>query len=135
MFGAKKPKCPLEMRRFPLHPHLPTLSTSPPSLLPYQLVNFVCLWSVSDAAYQGDSPTQTYDGIFPESEKIYTYIRILALAREDPYPPPLYPFPLPPFILPIYSPSLYTDQQKYIFLTKIQAYIISTLFVLRRSIN
>lgn len=108
----------------------------PPSLLPYQLVNFVCLWSVSDAAYQGDSPTQTYDGIFPESEKIYTYIRILALAREDPYPPPpLYPFPLPPFILPIYSPSLYTDQQKYIFLTKIQAYIISTLFVLRRSIN
>lgn len=43
----------------------------PPSLLPYQLVNFVCLWSVSDAAYQGDSPTQTYDGIFLESEKIY----------------------------------------------------------------
>lgn len=104
MFGAKKPKCPLEMRRFPLHPHLPTLSTSPPSLLPYQLVNFVCLWSVSDAAYQGDSPTQTYDGIFPESEKIYTYIRILALAREDPYPPPPVPFSssslYPPYLFP-----------------------------------
>lgn len=76
----------------------------PPSLLPYQLVNFVCLWSVSDAAYQGDSPTQTYDGIFPESEKIYTYIRILALAREDPYPPPPVPFSssslYPPYLFP-----------------------------------
>lgn len=73
---------------------------------------------------------------FPRERKnIYIYTNFSLSQRRSLPPPPLYPFPLPPFILPIYSPSLYTDQQKYIFLTKIQAYIISTLFVLRRSIN